>query len=80
MNRHDRIIAKRLLETYHLDDLDEDLKFMLKTNKKIELEAFCAFSILYLSKVFVHLELQSLCEEEGVVCDLCEEVNAKHNI
>lgn len=77
MNDHDKNIAKRLLQKDYLGELDEELEFMLKTGTKLELEAFCAFGFRYLSKVFPHQEIQSVCDEEQDVDEqeiekLCE--------
>lgn len=38
---------------------------MLEKGIKLELEAFASFSVRYWSRVYLHLELQSLCEEEA---------------
>ncbi|KAL6216704.1 hypothetical protein ACLB2K_009923 [Fragaria x ananassa] len=65
MSSHDRKSAKRMLATDHLDNLDEELKYMLEKGIKLELEAFASFSVRYWSRVYLHLELQSLCEEEA---------------
>lgn len=82
MNDHDKNIAKRLLEKDYLGELDDELQFMLNTGTKLELEAFCAFGFRYLSKVFLHLEIQSLCDEEQDVDEqdvekLCEGLISK---